>query len=473
MQPLFLGGFSAAPDDARPIEVVDKVSGSLIATVACASGATIERALDGAAGARSAMAALSPPERAAILDRAADRLEDRRGELAELIVGEAGKPIAAARAEVERCLATFRLSAAEALRLCDEALPIQYGDQARGRVALRRRFPVGVASFITPFNFPLNLVAHKVAPAIAAGCPFLLKPASLTPLSALAIGEALAGAGLPAGAFSVLPARGADAEVLATDPRVAKLSFTGSDAVGWRLHALAGRKRCTLELGGNAAVIVDETAHVERAASAIVRGAFGQAGQSCISVQRVIATSAAHAALKSALIGFAREVRAGDPREEGVLVGPMITEREAERVEAWIAEAVEGGARVLVGGGRDGALVEPTLLEGVPAGARILDEEAFGPVAVLAEVPDFEAALREANRTRFGLQAGVFTRDLGRAHRAWDALEVGGVIVGDVPTWRADAMPYGGIKDSGIGREGPIHAIDALCEWRLMVVDPS
>lgn len=473
MHPLFLGGLPAVPDDARPLDVFDKADGSLLATVACASVATIERALEDAADARTAMAALSPPERAAILGRAADRLEARGEELVDLIVGEAGKPIAAARAEVERCLATFRLSAAEALGLCDEALPIHFGEQARGRVALRRRFPVGVAGFITPFNFPLNLVAHKVAPAIAAGCPFVLKPASLTPLSALAIGEALAGAGLPAGAFSVLPARGADAEVLATDPRVAKLSFTGSDVVGWRLHALAGRKRCTLELGGNAAVIVDETADIERAARAVVRGAFGQAGQSCISVQRILVTSEAHAALRAALVDATREVRAGDPREDGVLVGPMITEREAERVEAWIAEAVGGGARVLVGGGRDGALVEPTLLESVPPGSRILDEEAFGPVAALAEVPDFEAALREANRTRFGLQAGVFTRDLGRAHRAWDALEVAGVIVGDVPTWRADAMPYGGIKDSGIGREGPRHAIDALCEWRLMVVDPS
>lgn len=472
MKPLLLAGQPATPSAGRSIDVVDKSTGTKIATVAAAGPETIDLALAAASAARASMAALDGVGRSAILGRVADHLEGRATELADLLVAEGGKPITAARAEVQRTLATFRLSAAEALRLGDEALPIQFGDQARGRVALRRRVPLGVAAFITPFNFPLNLVAHKVAPAIAAGCPFVLKPASVTPLSALAIGDALMDAGLPEGALSILPARGADAEGLATDPRVAKLSFTGSDEVGWRLHRLAGRKRVTLELGGNAAVIVDETADLERAAGAIARGAYSQAGQSCISVQRILVTAPVAEELRSLLVERVRGLTTGDVRSDATLLGPMISEDEARRVETWVAQALEMGAECLAGGAREGARFEPTLLAGVPPGARVLDEEVFGPVAVLQEVADFEQALAEANRTRFGLQAGVFTRDLGRAHRAWDALEVGGVIVGDVPTWRADAMPYGGVKDSGIGREGPLYAIDSMSEWRLFVIDP-
>jgi acyl-CoA reductase-like NAD-dependent aldehyde dehydrogenase len=320
----------------------------------------------------------------------------------------------------------------------------------------------------------LNLVAHKVAPAIAAGCPFVLKPASAAPLCALAIGEALSGAGLPDGAFSILPARGSVAEPIVTDDRVAKLSFTGSDEVGWALKRRAGKKRVTLELGGNAAVIVDETADLDDAAERIVFGAFYQGGQSCISVQRIIVLDEVYDAFRTRLVAATRAVRAGDPRLPETLVGPVITEDDALRVQSWVQSACDAGGRLLVGGERNGSVVEATLLEDVPAGQEILEEEVFGPAAVLIRVMDFEAGLREANRTRFGLQAGVFTRDIHRAHRAWDELEVGGVIIGDVPSWRADAMPYGGVKDSGLGREGPAFAIEEMTERRLFIVrDPG
>lgn len=471
MRPLYLAG-AQRRTDGRAIEVLDKSTGASLATVARADGGDLDAALAAAARACPPMAALPPEERAASLHRAADRLEARAEELSQLLVAEGGKPVTYARGEVGRAIATFRISAREALGPHEEALSIRHGDQARGRLALRRRVPLGVASFITPFNFPLNLVAHKVAPALAAGCPFVLKPASATPLSALALGEVLAELGLPEGAFSILPCRGGDAGALVTDDRVAKVSFTGSDEVGWDLHARAGRKRVTLELGGNAAVVVDGTADVEAAAAAIVGAAYGQAGQSCISVQRIIATADVHERLRDALVERARTVAVGDPRDEATVVGPMIDADEAGRVERWVAEALRAGARRLAGGERDGAWMPATLLEDVPVGSRVLDEEVFGPVAVLQRAADFDAALAEANRTRFGLQAGVFTTDLRRAHRAWEVLEVGGVIVGDVPTWRADAMPYGGVKDSGIGHEGPRWAIDSMSQWRLMVIDP-
>ncbi|MEO1697051.1 MAG: aldehyde dehydrogenase family protein [Planctomycetota bacterium] len=468
MDPFLLAGARETADATIP--VLDKHRGTPLAEVARADAGHFDRALRAADGARSAMASLRPDERAGVLEQARSRLGERRDALVELLVAEGGKPVRAARVEVDRTLTTFAVSAREALAAADE--PVSLGDasgQARGYAARVRRVPIGVAGFITPFNFPLNLVAHKVAPAVAAGCPFVLKPASSTPLSALAIGEALLDAGLPEGAFSVLPARGPVAEVLGTDDRVRKLSFTGSDAVGWRLAQLAWRKRVTLELGGNAAVVVDGTADLDDAAARITNAAFGQAGQSCISVQRIVATADVADALRERLVERAREVRAGDPRDEETLVGPMINEREAERVLAWVDEAVAGGATVLAGGERDGAVVQATLLEGAAPGSRVLDDEVFGPVATLVRVPDFEAALREVNRSRYGLQAGVFTADRSRAARAFDVLEVGGVVIGDVPTWRAEAMPYGGVKDSGVGREGPRYAIEALTEPRLLV----
>lgn len=467
-RPYFLSGKpSTASKVGASFSVLDKFTGQEFASVMAADRAVIDAAIGAADRARPAMASLDPTERAKILERAAGLLEERRDTLVDELVAEGGKPLTYARAELERLLATFRISAQVALGLVEEPVDASWGSQTDGTQIFRRPVPVGVVGLITPFNFPLNLVAHKVAPAIAAGCPFVLKPASSTPLSALSIAAALSESGLPEGAYSVLPARGQEAEALASDARVAKFSFTGSDGVGWALHKKAGAKRVTLELGGNAAVIVDESVDSVAAAQRIAGAAFGHAGQSCISVQRVIVTEAAYEGLRHALIEATEATPAGDPRLEATVAGPMISESEAQRVGKWIDEAVAGGARVLAGGAREAAVFQPTLLENVPSGARALDEEIFGPVAVLVRVADFEAAIVETNRTRFGLQAGVLTADPARAQAAWERLVVGGVIVGDVPTWRADAMPYGGVKDSGLGREGPRYAVESMVEWRL------
>jgi acyl-CoA reductase-like NAD-dependent aldehyde dehydrogenase len=327
-----------------------------------------------------------------------------------------------------------------------------------------------VCSFITPFNFPLNLVAHKVAPALAVGCPFVLKPASATPVGALIVGEVLAETGLPRGAFSILPVPGAQAARFAEDPRIRLLSFTGSPAVGWELKARAGKKKVVLELGGNAAVIVDADADLDDAVERIVFGAFYQSGQSCISVQRVIVHEDVYADFKRRLVEKTAALATGDPKDEGTFIGPMISEAEAERLHGWIQAAVARGARVLVGGDRRGAMLDATLLEGVAKDADVCAREAFGPVAVLSKFRDFDAALAEVNDSAYGLQAGVFTRDLYRAHRAWDRLEVGAVVVGDVPSWRVDHMPYGGVKESGQGREGVRFAMDEMTEIRLFVL---
>jgi acyl-CoA reductase-like NAD-dependent aldehyde dehydrogenase len=333
-----------------------------------------------------------------------------------------------------------------------------------------KRVPIGACSFISPFNFPLNLAAHKVAPAIAAGCPFVLKPASLTPVGALIIGEVLAEAGLPRGAFSILPARRDGSDLFTTDPRLKLLSFTGSPAVGWDLKARAGKKKVVLELGGNAAVVVDADADLTDAVERIVFGAFYQSGQSCIGVQRVLVHEDVYGDFRERLVAATRALQMGDPKDEKTFIGPMISEKEAERLAGWIESARAAGARVLCGGGRRGAMLEATLLENAPRDSDVVCQEAFGPVAVLSPFRDFDAALAQVNDSAFGLQAGVFTRDLYKAQRAWNRLEVGGVVIGDVPSWRVDHMPYGGVKDSGLGREGIRFAIEDMTEIRLLVI---
>ena len=472
MRPFFLA--SAARSSSEHLSVEDKFTGEVFDRVALASPETVREAIGFASASRGAMRSLAGHERAAILERLGEGIRARRSELVSTLVREAGKPVRFATGEVDRAFETIRISARVAMEAPGGLLPLSSSPDNEGYRGSHMRVPVGVCGFITPFNFPLNLVAHKVAPAIAAGCPFVLKPASSTPISALILAEVLAGCGLPEGAFSVLPARGADAEALATDDRVAKLSFTGSDEVGWMLRRRAGKKRVTLELGGNAAAIVDETADLLDAARRVAFGGYYQAGQSCISVQRVIVVEEVYEAFKGRLVAEVDALVHGDPSLESVTVGPLISEADAVRVDSWVAAACSSGATRLVGGKREGAVVPPTLLEGVPAGEPVLDEEVFGPVVCLVRVRDFDAALVEANRTRFGLQAGVFTRDIHRAHRAWDELEVGAVIIGDVPSWRADVMPYGGVKDSGLGREGPASAVEEMTELRLMVIrDPD
>ncbi len=452
------------------LPVSDKYRGEVATRVALADDRVYDEAIGLAVAAAPAMRALAAFERRDALLHCVRRFGERRDELAEVLCVEAGKPITDSRGEVGRLIDTFQVAAEEATRLTGEVMPLDISPRSRDYSGMWKRVPVGVCAFITPFNFPLNLVAHKVAPALAVGCPFVLKPASTTPVGALLVGEILAETALPAGAFSILPARGADAERLATDERIRFLSFTGSPSVGWALKARAGRKKVTLELGGNAAVIVDADADLDDAVARIVFGAFYQSGQSCIGVQRVIVHESIYDAFRSKLVTATAALKMGDPRREHTFIGPMISEEEARRLAGWIDAARTRGARVLTGGRRDGALLEATLLENVPRDADLCAKEAFGPVAVLSTFRDFDAALDEVNDSVYGLQAGVFTRDIYRAHRAWDRLEVGAVIVGDVPSWRVDHMPYGGVKESGQGREGVRFAMEEMTEIRMFVL---
>ncbi len=452
------------------LTVTDKYTGRAATRVALANDDAVDTALARAVAAVEPMRALAAFERQEVLAHCVRRFTERQEELAYALCVEAGKPIRDARGEVTRLIDTFRVAAEESVRMVGETMPLDISARARDYRGMWKRVPIGVCSFITPFNFPLNLVAHKVAPALAVGCPFVLKPASATPVGALIIGEVLAETKLPRGAFSILPLRGEHATRFAEDPRIRLLSFTGSPAVGWDLKARAGKTKVVLELGGNAAVIVDEDADLGDAVERIVAGAFYQSGQSCISVQRVLVHENVYEEFKRQLVDATAVLRAGDPKQEKTFIGPMISEAEAQRVHGWIESAVALGARVLVGGDRKGAMLSATLLENVPKDADLCAKEAFGPVAVLSTFRDFDAALDEVNDSVYGLQAGVFTRDLYRAHRAWDRLEVGAVIVGDVPSWRADHMPYGGVKESGQGREGIRFAMDEMTEIRLFVL---
>jgi acyl-CoA reductase-like NAD-dependent aldehyde dehydrogenase len=453
------------------LDVLDKFSGERVARAAFADAAAIEQAIAAAHGARAAMAAFPPDARRDVLEHCVRRFGERREELALALCIEAGKPIRDARGEVARLVDTFRIAAGEATRIGGEVLELGVSERTRGYRGMTRRVPIGACSFITPFNFPLNLVAHKVAPAIAAGCPFVLKPAAKTPLGALIIGEVLAETDLPAGAFSILPCSNEDAAALVEDDRIALLSFTGG-LVGWDLKARAGRKKVTLELGGNAACIVDERlgASLDHVVERLVFGAYYQSGQSCISVQRILVHRSLHEALANRLVAAVEALRTGDPRDEATFIGPVIDEDAARRIEGWIDAAIKGGAKALVRGKRKGNLLPAALLDDVPRGADLYRNEAFGPVACLEAFDEFDDAIDRVNDSAFGLQAGVFTADIAHAMRAWERLEVGGVVVGDVPSFRVDNMPYGGIKQSGLGREGVRWAIEDMTETRLLVI---
>jgi len=408
--------------------------------------------------------------RVAILRTVAAELERRREDLARTIAAEAGKPLKAARAEAERAAATFSAAAAALEAQKGEMLPLDVNAASLGRWGVVKRVPLGPILAITPFNFPLNLTSHKVAPAIAVGAPVVQKPASKTPLSALALREIVLEAGWPADAYAVLPISGAAAEGLVLDPRLPVVSFTGSGAVGWRLKSLVPKKRVALELGGNAAVVVHSDADLDDAARRTASGAFSYAGQSCISVQRALVHRPVLEAFREKLLAAASTLVVGDPLDEKTDVGPMIAPAEAARVEAWVAEAVAGGATVLRGGTRVGECLHPTILANTTPSMKVEGQEVFAPVVTLNAYDDFEEALRRVNDSKYGLQAGVFTRDLARIQRAFDALEVGAVLANDVPTWRADRMPYGGVKESGSGREGPAYAMEEFTEPRLLVI---
>ena len=466
--PLYVANVPETPN--TDLEVTDKYTGEVAYRVPLADPATIDRAIGAAVEAAEPMRRMPAYERQAVLNHCVSAFEARTEELAMSLCVEAGKPITDSRGEVSRLIDTFRIAAAESVRMSGEVMNLEIAPRARGCRGMYIRVPIGPCSFISPFNFPLNLAAHKVAPALAVGCPFVLKPASRTPIGALIIGEILAETDLPAGAFSILPCRREGAELFTTDDRLKLLSFTGSPDVGWTLKARAGKKKVVLELGGNAACVVDRDAVLDDAVQRLVFGAFYQSGQSCIGVQRLLIHAEVYEVLKERLVEATRRLVMGDPKDDATFVGPMIGVGEAERIESWVRSAVEAGGRLLCGGTRDGAMLEATLLEDVPKDQPICTREAFGPVAVLSRFESFDEALREVNDSAFGLQAGVFTRDLYHMQQAWDELDVGGVIIGDVPSWRVDNMPYGGVKDSGLGREGVRFAMEDMTEIRNLVI---
>jgi acyl-CoA reductase-like NAD-dependent aldehyde dehydrogenase len=460
-----------APRESKDVlEVRDKYTGETATRVARADPAVVDEAIARATEAARPMRQLPACRRQEVLDTLVDKCRQRRDELAVALCIEAGKPIQHARGEADRLIDTLRISAEESVRIDGEVMTLDISPRAAGYRGMTKRVPIGACGFITPWNFPLNLVAHKIGPALACGCPFILKPASHTPVGALILAEMLAETDLPPGAFSVLPLKASDASGLVEDDRIKRLSFTGSAEVGWALKDRCRKKHITLELGGNAAVIVDADTDLDDAVARIVFGAFYQSGQSCISVQRIYAHAAIYDALREKLVTAATALKTGDPLDEDTFVGPIISEADAATIEGWVTKAVDAGARLLCGGERRGALIDATLLENVAPHLKVNCEEVFGPVAVLHRFDDFVEAIAAANDSRYGLQAGVFTRDIDKAHYAWDELEVGGVVINDVPSWRVDHMPYGGVKDSGIGREGIRWAIEEMTELRLMVV---
>lgn len=466
--PLYLNNRPERPN--ADLAVTDKYSGEIAFRVAQADPAMIDAAIAGAVAAAEPMARMAAYERQAVLQHCVDRFRARADELAHALCIEAGKPIRDSEGEVFRLIDTFRIAAEESVRMTGEVQPLDISPRARGYQGMWRRVPIGPCSFISPFNFPLNLAAHKIAPALAVGCPFVMKPASRTPLGALIIGDVLSETNLPPGAFSILPASRDGADLFTTDDRLKLLSFTGSPDVGWSLKARAGKKKVVLELGGNAAVIIDRDADLDDAVDRVIFGAFYQSGQSCIGVQRILIHADIYDRCRDLLVERTRALVSGDPKDRTTFVGPMISQGEAERLESWINEATDMGARLLCGGTRNGAMLEATLLENVALSTKLNVDEAFGPVAFLTSFDTIEQAFAIVNDSRFGLQAGLFTRDLFKALDAWDRLEVGGVVINDVPSYRVDNMPYGGVKDSGLGREGIRFAMEDMTEIRNLVI---
>ncbi|MCL2733074.1 MAG: aldehyde dehydrogenase family protein [Actinomycetia bacterium] len=472
--PFWVAGRPATGTDT--FDVTNSWDGSLVGRVSVPTEEQVEEAVAAAAAAQHAFGATPAHVRAAALDHVAKRLAERSEEIARLITAENGKPIKWARGEVGRAVSVFRWAAEEARRFnSGEAQRLDTDPGGVGRLALTRRFTHGPVLGIAPFNFPLNLVAHKIAPAIAVGAPIILKPAPATPLSALLLGELLAEtSGLPEGAWSVLTVPNERMPALVQDPRLPVISFTGSDTVGHQIMDSVPRKHVTLELGGNAAAVVladwSSEQDLEWAATRIATFANYQGGQSCISVQRVIADASVYDALVERVLAKVAAQVTGDPTDDATDVGPLVSEAAAERVAAWVEDAAAKGAKVLAGGVREGASYAPTVLADLPDDAILATAEAFGPVLSLHRVDGADEAFAAVNDSRFGLQTGVFTHDLQLAFRAHRDLEVGGVIIGDAPSYRADQMPYGGVKDSGNGREGVKFAMEDYTYERVLVL---
>ena len=446
-------------------------TGETIADVCQAGVSEADRAAQSSVDGAMAMRRLPGHARSAILLKAAESLRARREDLASTITSEAGKPLTDARREVDRAIQTFLVAAEEAKRIGGEVVPLDWSPGMESHWGMTRRFPIGPVLGITPFNFPLNLVAHKVAPALAAGNSILIKPAPQTPLTALLLGELLLEAGAPPGAVNIVPCSNRVAEQLVADPRFKLLSFTGSAPVGWMLKAKCGKKKVVLELGGNAAVIVEPDADLDYVAQRCVAGGFSYSGQTCISVQRIFVHESVVARFTDSLVTRVERLQTGDPSDERTVVGPVIDAGTAQRLESWIDEAVNEGARLLTGGGRTGSVVRPTVLSEVTGSMKVSCHEVFGPLVTVTPYRDFGSVLDAVNESEYGLQAGVFTHDVGRIFQAFEQLEVGAVLANEIPTFRADHMPYGGVKDSGIGREGVRYAIEDMTEPKLLVLN--
>ena len=455
---------------AEVLEVRSPFDDRVVGRVPAAQPEHVEQAIEAAYKAFAVTRKLAAYERQKALRKIAAELTERAEEFAQCISAEAGKPIRTARGEVERAAFCFQYAAEETTRLNGELLALDAMAASAGRMGLLRRVPLGPVAAITPFNFPLNLVAHKIAPAMAAGCSIVLKPASKTPLVALMLADVIGRSGYPKEAVSILPMSTGTAAPLIEDERFKLFTFTGSAAAGWALKARAGKKRVALELGGNAGCIVHSDADVDNAVARCVAGGFAFAGQSCISVQRILVERTVFDEFLGKLAAAVQKLRVGDPADEGTEVGPMIRLSDAERAEKWIGEAVAGGAKLVCGGKRNGNVLSPTVLTGTTETQRVNCQEVFAPVVTMEAYDDFGEALARVNRSPYGLQAGVFTRDIGRLMRAYEELEVGAVIAGDVPTFRIDHMPYGGVKDSGSGREGIRYAIEEMTEPKLLVI---
>ena len=451
------------------IPVVNPFTGEPFAEVCLADSVEIDKAINLAEEAFKKTRVLPSYQRSRICAEVASGIQDRSDEFSKIIAQESGKPLIYARAEVARSVSTFEIASQEALRLDGEMLTLDITESAHGKAGLTRRFPIGPIAGISPFNFPLNLVAHKVAPALACGNPIIIKPASSTPLTALLLGEIVQNTQAIEGSLSVLPCTSKNATPLVEDPRLKMVTFTGSPNVGWDIKKRAGRKKVVLELGGNAGVIVEPDAEIDLAAKKIAFGAFVYSGQVCISVQRVFVHASKYDDLLESLISETQAFRPGDPLDEKVTMGPMIDLENAERIESWVNEAVAEGAKIQTGGKRDKSYYPPTILTNVNPNLPVACSEAFGPILIVNSYTNFNDAIKAVNNTDFGLQAGVFTNNMNKALGAFNQLDVGGVVINDIPTFRVDNMPYGGVKDSGFGREGIKYSLREMTEIKLLV----
>ncbi len=456
---------------ATTVTIRNPYNGKPVADVCLAGKAEADEATARAVEACPAMRRLPAHARAEALLKIAGRLAGRQDEIARTMTAESGKPIADARREVGRAVQTFTIAAEEAKRIGGDVIPMDLTPGMEQHVSFVRRVPIGPVLGITPFNFPLNLVAHKMAPCLAAGNPMVLKPAPQTPLTSLLLAELVLDTGLPPGALSVVPCENAVAEQMVMDERFKVVSFTGSAAVGWMLKAKSGKKRVLLELGGNAGVIVEPDADVELAAARCAVGGYAYSGQTCIAVQRVFVHESVYDRFVEHFVARVKALTVGDPADDTTVIGPLIDEAAAKRVEQWVQEAVAQGARVLAGGTRSGSVVEATVLANVTPAMKVSCREVFGPVVTVSRYQKFDDALAALNDSDYGLQAGVFTRDIHRIFRAYRDLEVGAVLANEIPTFRAEHLPYGGVKDSGLGREGVRYAIEEMTEPKMLILN--